>query len=160
MGAQAKGTFPGPMPEQSLAPIVGMLLGLGILAIIIPVIIYLFLTLMVYLIARKTNTSRAWLAFIPIANLYLLVTIAGKPSWWFWVILIPSLVIGVLHGIGIIGKDLSNPLSAIAGVVNLVLLLLIWLAIAKARNKSVIWGILTWLPCTSPIGLAYLGLSE
>jgi tetratricopeptide (TPR) repeat protein len=160
LGAQKKGTVPGPLPEQTLAPIAGLLLGMGVLAFIIPVVIYLFLTLMVYLIARKTNTSGAWLAFIPIANLYLLVKIAGKPGWWFWVILIPALAIGVLQGIGILSKDIAGPLSGIAGLVNFVLLLLIWLAIAKARSKSVIWGILTWLPCTSPIGLAYLGLSE
>lgn len=160
MGAEKRGTVPVPMPEGTLAPIAGLLFGLGILAFIIPVVIYLFLTLMVFLIAKKTNTSPAWLAFIPIANLYLLVKIAGKPGWWFWVILIPGVAIGVLQGIGMIGSDIANPLSGLAGLVNLVLLLLIWLAIAKARSKSVIWGILTWLPCTCPIGLAYLGLSE
>lgn len=160
MGPQKRETVPVPMPEGTLAPLAGLLFGLGILAFIIPIVIYLFLTLMVFLIAKKTNTSPAWLAFIPIANLYLLVKIAGKPGWWFWVILIPPLAIGVLQGIGMIGHEIANPLSGIAGLVNLVLLLLIWLAIAKARSKSVIWGILTWLPCTSPIGLAYLGLSE
>ncbi|MEJ2717662.1 MAG: tetratricopeptide repeat protein, partial [Deltaproteobacteria bacterium] len=87
MGAEKKGMPPVTVPKGSLAPLAGLLFGMGILAFIIPVVVYLFLTLMVFLIARKTNTRHAWLAFIPIANLYLLVNIAGKPGWWFWVIL-------------------------------------------------------------------------
>jgi len=38
--------------------------------------------------------------------------------------------------------------------------LLVSIGIAQARGKSVIWGILLFIPCTNPIALAYLGLSK
>jgi hypothetical protein len=32
--------------------------------------------------AKKTNTQNPWLTWIPIANIYLMCIIAGKPGWW------------------------------------------------------------------------------
>jgi len=34
-------------------------------------------------IATKTNTENAWLAWIPVVNLILMLNIAKKPIWWF-----------------------------------------------------------------------------
>jgi len=34
------------------------------------------------------------------------------------------------------------------------------IGIARARGKSIVWGILLLIPCTSPIALGYLGLSK
>ena len=49
-------------------------------------------------IANKTNTPNAWLAWIPIANLYLLTQIS-KTKWWFMFVflflLIPELGIPI-----------------------------------------------------------------
>jgi uncharacterized membrane protein YhaH (DUF805 family) len=45
-------------------------------------------------------------------------------------------------------------------IVAVVATLLVCLGIARERGKSGIWGVLLFIPCTSPIALAYLGLSK
>ncbi len=136
--------------------------GLGIALIAIPLVLYIFFAVMLFLIARKTNTSMAWLAFIPIANLYLMVSIAGKPIWWLVLLLLPAIspAFGLLGSMDPTDGLIVTILSVLVYLVSLVANLLICLGIASARGKSVIWGILLFIPCTSPIALAYLGLSK
>jgi len=86
------------------------------------------------MIAQKVGVDLAWLAFVPIANLYILVKCAGKPGWWLILMLIP--------------------------LVNIVIWLLVSLGVAHQRGKSALWGVLFFIPCTHPIALAYLGLSK
>ena len=40
---------------------------------------YLYMSLALQTIATKTNTANTWLAWIPIANLFLMLGIAKKP---------------------------------------------------------------------------------
>lgn len=40
-------------------------------------------------IAKKTKTANSWLAFIPIANVYLVTQIAKVSGWWTLVVLAP-----------------------------------------------------------------------
>jgi len=44
--------------------------------------IYTYLDSCLQIIAGKTNTENGWLAWIPIANIYLSCKIARKPGWW------------------------------------------------------------------------------
>ena len=60
-----------------------------------------------------------WAAIIPIYNLYILCKIAGKPGWWWILMLIP--------------------------VVNIVILLLVKLDLASAFGKSAGFAIGLWL---------------
>jgi uncharacterized membrane protein YhaH (DUF805 family) len=55
-------------------------------------------------IAKKTNTNNGWLAFIPIANIYLLTQIAGISGWWTLGILLSVIPVvgGILVGLGMI----------------------------------------------------------
>ena len=61
--------------------------------------VYVYMAWALMVIAQKTNTPNAWLAWIPIGNLYLMTQIAGVP-WWtilvFLLLLIPLLNLGVL----------------------------------------------------------------
>jgi tetratricopeptide (TPR) repeat protein len=147
-------------PEAAAA--LATLAGLGIVALAIPLIIYIFFAVMLFLIAKKTGTSMPWLAFIPIAQLFLMVMIAGKPVWWFALLLLPVLspLFGMLDAM--VGMDgmVAMGLGGVAILVSMVAYLFICLGIASARGKSAIWGILMFLPCTQPIALGYLGLSK
>ena len=164
-GAQPQPAIPG-LPKDlpvSIPPdVLAAIAGLGIALIVIPILFYLFFAVMLFLIARKTNTPMPWLAFIPIANLYLMVSIAGKPIWWLALLLLPVLspAFGLLGSVDPTDGLIVTILSVLAYLVSMVATLLICLGIAGARGKSVIWGILLFLPCTQPIGLAYLGLSK
>lgn len=81
---------------------------------------YVWMALCLQIIARKTNTPNTWLAWIPIANIYLMCKVAGKPGWWTVLFFIP--------------------------IANIVFAILVWMKIAEARNQPGWLGILTIIP--------------
>ena len=85
-------------------------------------------------IAKKTNTENGWLAFIPIANIYLMCKIAGKPGWWVILFLIP--------------------------VVNIVMSILVFMGMCEARGKEGWIGILVIIPLVGAILLIWLAFSN
>lgn len=97
-------------------------------------VLYIYTALALMTIATKTNTQNAWLAWIPIANVFLMLQIAKKPMWWFVLCLIP--------------------------LVNLVIFVILWMAIAEARNKPSWWGILLIVPLVGLIVPGYLAWSD
>lgn len=101
---------------------------------IIVLALYVYTALAVQTIAQKTNTENPWLAWIPIANIVLLLNIAKKPVWWILLLLIP--------------------------IVNIVVGIIVWMAVAEARNKPNWWGILLIVPVVGLIVPGYLAWSD
>jgi hypothetical protein len=97
-------------------------------------VIYVYMALALMTIATKTNTPNGWLAWIPIVNIFLMFNIAGKPAWWFILILIP--------------------------LVNIVIAIIVWMAIAEARHKPNWWGILMIVPVINLIVPGYLAWAD
>lgn len=95
---------------------------------------YVYFSLALQTIATKTATANAWLAWIPIANLILLLSVAKKPLWWILLLLIP--------------------------LVNLVFLIIVWMAVAEARHKPNWWGILLIVPVLNIIVPGYLAWAD
>lgn len=64
----------------------------------VPIVGYVWIALCLYIIAKKTNTENAWMAWVPVANVILACQIAGKPWWWIFLFLIPlvNLVLGII----------------------------------------------------------------
>jgi len=52
-------------------------------------VFYVYTALALMTIATKTNTKDGWLAWIPIANIILMLNIAKKPIWWIILFLVP-----------------------------------------------------------------------
>lgn len=132
---------------------------------IVSLVFWLFSAVMLFLIGRKTNTSLAWLGFIPIVQYVQMWRISRKPAWWLILLfLLPILAILALVvsflGLDPTGLTLGTVLSAILFLVWMIAWLLIWIAIARERGKSAIWGVVSWVPCISFIGRGYLGLSK
>lgn len=95
---------------------------------------YVYLALCLQFLAKKTNTADGWLAWIPIAQIFLMVNIAGKPWWWSFFMLIPG--------------------------VNLVIAVILWMLIAEKRGQPNWLGLLILVPV---IGIAipgYLAFSD
>lgn len=115
------------LPRAALA---GMLVPL----LLVGVAFYVYLALAVQTIANKTNTDNAWLAWIPIANIFLLLNIAKKPLWWFILFLIP--------------------------LVSIVMAILVWMGVAESRGKPNWWGILIIVPLVGLIVPGYLAWSD
>ena len=95
---------------------------------------YVYVALALQTIATKTNTENAWLAWIPIANIFLMLSIAKKPMWWFILFLVP--------------------------LANIVVAIMVWMAVAEARNKPNWWGILTIVPIANIVVPGYLAWSD
>jgi len=95
---------------------------------------YFWLALCLYMIANKTKTPDAWLAWIPIANIYLMCKIAGRSGWWTVLFFIPLL--------------------------NVIILVVIWMGIAKVRNRESWLGILMIVPIANLIIPGVLAFSE
>ncbi len=98
------------------------------------VAMYVYMALAIQTIATKTNTESAWLAWIPIINLILLLNIAKKPIWWFILFLIP--------------------------LVGIVVAVIVWMDVAVARGKPNWWGILLIVPGIGLIVPGYLAWSD
>lgn len=98
------------------------------------VLTYVYLGLTVYLIANKTGTSDAWMAWVPVLNVYLMCKIAGKPGWWVVLFFIPF--------------------------VNIVMTVLVWMGIAEARHKPAWLGVLMLVPIANIVIPAHLAFSE
>ena len=94
-------------------------------------LIWLFSGYCLMVIAQKTgHGDNGWWGFIPILNVLLMLQIAGKPLWWIILFLIP--------------------------MVNLVIVILTYLAIAEARGKPAWMGLL----CLFWIGLPILAFTD
>jgi len=95
---------------------------------------YIYMALALMTIAKKTNTENGWLAWIPIANIILMLNIAKKPIWWIILFLIP--------------------------LVNIVIAVMVWMGIAEARQKPSWWGILIIIPVINIIVPGYLAWAD
>ncbi len=117
-------------PEQARAALVVF----GLVFMGIAVLAYIFFAFCLQLIAKKTSTAHVWLAWIPIANLYLMCRVANKPPWWLICLFIPFL--------------------------NLIFIILLWMGIAAARNKPGWLGLLMLVPGVNIFIPVYLAFSK
>ncbi|HLW77977.1 MAG TPA: DUF5684 domain-containing protein, partial [Terriglobia bacterium] len=83
---------------------------------------------------KKTNTPDTWMAWVPIAQAILLLNIAHKPVWWIVLLLVP--------------------------LVNIVVAVIVWMEVAKARGKPEWWGIMMIVPVANLIAPAYLAFTD
>ena len=112
----------------------GLGAGLIMFCLVFFVAVYVYMALALQTIANKTKTENSWLAWIPIANLILMLNIAKKPMWWIVLFLIP--------------------------IVNIVIAIMVWMAVAEARGKPSWWGILTIIPVANLIVPGVLAWSD
>lgn len=83
-------------------------------------LVYAWMAVCLHVTANKTSTPYPWLAWIPIANFYLMCKVADKPGWWTILFFIP--------------------------LVNIVFSIIVWMGIAEARNLPSWLGILMIIP--------------
>ncbi len=102
--------------------------------LVVGVAVYVYMALALQTIARKTNTKNDWLAWIPIANMVLLLEIARKPLWWLLLLVIP--------------------------LVNVVISIVVWVGVAEARGKPSWWGLLMIVPGVNLIVPGYLAWGD
>ena len=93
--------------------------GIGVGMFIVWLAVYVFFAFCLAHLAKKLGRpfGNSFIkALIPIYNIFWLIGLAGKPYWWFILFLIP--------------------------IANIVVLILIWMALAEKRGYPGWWGIL------------------
>lgn len=95
--------------------------------LIIALILYLYMSWATMVIARKTNTPGPKLAFVPVANVYLMAKMADLSGWYT-----TSLLLAFIPFIG--------------GFITLATFAYIWWRIAKKLGRPGYWGILMLVP--------------
>ncbi len=126
--------------EDNNAAAAGLVAAMGAFLFVILIfaaVAYVYFALALQTIAKKTNTDNAWLAWIPIVNVILMLNIAKKPIWWIIFFIVPILnIAGIVVGI------------------------ILWMKIAEVRGRPGWWGILMIFPLVNLIILGMLAWSE
>jgi len=91
--------------------------------VIFLIALYIYMALALSSIAKRTNTKDPWLAWIPIANIYLATQIAKVSGWFTLAILLPFIPV-------------------IGSIASIAILAWIWWKIAEIRKRPGWWGIL------------------
>jgi hypothetical protein len=92
---------------------------------VVGIIVYIYMALCMYKIAKKMNAENPWFAWIPILNVVLMIQIAKKPLWWIVLMLIPfvNIVIAIVimvEFLKVLGKPAWWVILMMIPVVNLV----------------------------------------
>jgi hypothetical protein len=114
-----------------------LMAGFGMIMIVIEIVsllLYLFACYCIFLIAKKLDIPAPWLAFIPIVQIWTIVSCAGKPWWWILLLFIP--LVGFIVGI------------------------VIWMSITENMGRNKWLGLLMLLPIVNFIFLAMLAFSK
>lgn len=125
-------------------------------SLIISLAVYIYLAYCLMVIAGKLDVPNGWLAFIPVANVYLMCKIVGISGWYLLLAFAP-----------IVGAFLI-PLNATLGLivyaagflVVLVFYVYLWWKIAEQRLRPGWYGILMLVPIANLIVPGVLAFRE
>ena len=95
---------------------------------------YILSSIPVFVIAHKSQHPLSWLAFVPLASLWLMCDMGDKPIWWLLLFFIPY--------------------------VNILVYALLWMAIAENTNKPSWLGILMLIPLVNLAVAYYMAFYE
>lgn len=101
---------------------------------VVTIVLWIYMAIAFMRIAAKTQTPNGWLAWIPIANIALMLMIAKRPMWWVALLLIPF--------------------------VNIVIFIIVSMDIAKNRGKPAWIGALMVVPFVNLFIPGYLAFSK
>lgn len=115
---------------------------LGVFALIfflLGIALYIYSSLALMAIAKRTNTPNTWMAWIPVLNIYLLTQIAGIPGIitvvYILLLFLPSFLVPLFGGLGLFVAFIFALASVIAWC------WLFW-KIAEERKRPGWWGII------------------
>jgi len=109
---------------------------------------YIYISLCLYLIAKKTEVTNPWMAWIPLVNLWTFVAAAGRQWWW----------LAVIAGLGAL--SLIPDVGIIFGLLNLAAIIYLWICITENVGKNKWLGLLMIVPLVNLIFPAILAFSK
>jgi hypothetical protein len=121
--------------------LVALIMGMFVFFVIFVIVAYIYSAITLMIIANKTKTPNSWLAWIPIANIVLMLQVAGLPWWYVFAILV-----GFIPFLGSI--------ALMAGGVY------VWWLISEKRGFPGWYGIMMLIPIVNFIFMGILAWSE
>ena len=121
-----------------------------ILIVLLALAVYVFFSYSLQTIAKRTRIKKGWLAWIPIANYYLMIKIAKKPIWWILFLMLPMIYVSIINPI----------IDLLISMTGAIFFVLVWAAISVKRKKSKWLGVLMIIPIANLITLGYLAYSK
>ena len=146
MGTDYSSTYnySGNVSPDAAGGLLALMMGFGIVMLLLLVVIYVYMAICLMKIAKKTNTPNGWMAWIPIANVILMLQIAKKPAWWAALLILFIIPI----------------VNIIAGIAWVIITIIIWMAIAQELRKPEWLGVLMIIPVANLIVPGYLAFSN
>lgn len=129
------------MSREQAAMAAGVMGIIVIIALILSLVFYIYSSLCLYFIAKKTNQELCWMAWIPVASLLLMLNIAQIKYRWLLLIL-------------------AAPIPIVGYLVMIAATLFIWYKIIIARNKPAWLIILMIVPIANLVVMGYLAFSN
>ncbi len=128
------------MINISFGSILTLFLALGAIFAFFFLLVYLYVAFCIMKIADKLKMKNSWLAFIPIANFFLLTQMAGVSPWW---------TLGLA----------AFMIPFIGGILVAVLFVWLWWSVMKKLNQSEWFSLLLLIPLVNLIVLTVLAFS-
>jgi len=120
--------------------ILPVIFNLNVMLLIIILVLYIFIALFFSTIARKLNYNKPWLAWIPIANIFLIPILADYKWWWGFIYILSFMFISFL-----MSTHLMIVIFFFIFFIFITIMNIIWyVKIFKKRNYSP-WLILLFL---------------
>jgi hypothetical protein len=95
---------------------------------------YLYFSLCLFSIAKKLHIPSPWTAWIPIVNIWTIVSAARKPWWWILLLFVP--------------------------IINIFISIYLWICITENLGKNRLMGLLMLLPLINLLFLGFLAFSR
>ncbi len=127
------------------ASVLAMISGFAIFVILAG---YIYFSLCLYFIAKKTDVPNPWIAWIPLVNLWTFVSAAGK-QWWWAAVVVGMFVLTIVPVAGLIFY-----LAGIGVTIHL------WMLITENLGKNKWLGLLMLVPIANLIFPAILAFSK
>lgn len=108
--------------------------GMFLIWFVVMAAVYVYLALCISAIAKKTGTEPKWLAWVPIANIWLLLECGGMSGWWLLGLFVPLL--------------------------NIVVMIMMWWKVCEALGKPGALSLLFFVPIANIILPGYLAWSK
>jgi hypothetical protein len=87
------------MTDGGLGAVMAAFAAFAVVALVIALALYVYYALTYMTIARKLKTEPAWLAWVPIANIYLIWKMSQAPMWSL-IVFIVGMLVGIIPFIG------------------------------------------------------------
>ncbi len=113
---------------------VALLMGFYSVFLVILVLAYVYVSLCIFLIARKLNVAGAWMAWIPIIQVFPFIASASKPAWWVLLLLVP--------------------------IVNMFVSIYLWMCITENLGREKWFALLMLVPVVNIIYMGVLAFSK